>query len=394
MVGRLADHEAEEPSHRFGNPHSDYGGAPWKAAGPAGTDVATIDPMASDPTTPIALTLGDACGIGPEIIARFFREPASAGCIVVGDVGVMRRAAALTGGMLAVAAVDEPADAVRMPPRCVPVLQVEGLPPDLLQAPLGRVDARAGRAAAACIVAAVVQVRSARVGAIVTAPIHKEAFAAAGIGYPGHTEMLQELATADGVRPAVRMMLANDELRTVLVTIHQSLRSAIEALTRASVLETIRIAHRAAARWGQSCPRIAVAGLNPHAGEGGLFGSEETTIIGPAIDDARAEGIDASGPYAPDTVFMRARHAAGHPGEFDLVVAMTHDHGLIPVKYLGVENGVNVTLGLPFVRTSPDHGTAFDIAGRGIADPSSLRAAVRMARAFIRADTPIPVSAG
>jgi 4-hydroxythreonine-4-phosphate dehydrogenase len=180
----------------------------------------------------------------------------------------------------------------------------------------------------------------------------------------------------------------------VLVTIHQSLRSAIEALTRDSVLETIRIAHRSAACWGQPRPRIAVAGLNPHAGEGGLFGSEETTIIGPAIDDARADGIDASGPYAPDTVFMRARDAAGHPGEFDLVVAMTHDHGLIPVKYLGVENGVNITLGLPFVRTSPDHGTAFDIAGLGSADPSSLRAAVRMARALIRADPPIRVSAG
>jgi 4-hydroxythreonine-4-phosphate dehydrogenase len=353
-----------------------------------------MDPMASDSTAPIALTLGDACGIGPEIIARFFREPASAGCLVVGDVGVMRRAAAVTGGMLAVAALDSPGDAARMPPRCVPVLQVEGLPPDLLEAPLGRIDARAGRAAAACIVKAVGLVRSGRVGAIVTAPIHKEAFAAAGIGYPGHTEMLQELAASNGVLPAVRMMLANDELRTVLVTIHQSLRSAIDALTRDRVLETIRIAHRSAARWGQPRPRIAVAGLNPHAGEGGLFGNEETTIIGPAIDEARAEGIDASGPYAPDTVFMRARDAAGHPGEFDLVVAMTHDHALIPVKYLGVENGVNVTLGLPFVRTSPDHGTAFDIAGLGVADPSSLRAAVRMARAFLRADPATPLSAG
>jgi len=197
--------------------------------------------------------------------------------------------------------------------------------------------------------------------------------------------MLQELAAIGGRMPAVRMMLANDELRTVLVTIHQSLRSAIDAVTFDAVLETIRIAHRSAAGWGQSSPRIAVAGLNPHAGEGGLFGSEETTIIGPAIDAARAEGIDARGPYAPDTVFMRARNVAGHPGEFDIVIAMTHDHGLIPVKYLGVDHGVNVTLGLPFVRTSPDHGTGFVIAGRGIADPSSLRAAVRMARRLIEA---------
>ena len=146
------------------------------------------------------------------------------------------------------------------------------------------------------------------------------------------------------------------------------------------MLETIRIADAAARRFAPGRPRIAVAGLNPHAGEGGLFGDEEQRIIAPAIAAARAEGIEASGPYAPDTVFMRARHAPGHPGEFDVVVAMTHDHGLIPVKYLGVEHGVNVTLGLPFVRTSPDHGTAFDIAGRGIADPASFAAAVRMAR--------------
>jgi 4-hydroxythreonine-4-phosphate dehydrogenase len=171
------------------------------------------------------------------------------------------------------------------------------------------------------------------------------------------------------------MMLANDELRVVLVTIHLSLRRAIDAVTYDAVLSTIRIAHGAAAAWGQAHPRIAVAGLNPHAGEAGLFGSEEQTIIAPAIAAARAEGIDAHGPFAPDTVFMRARR-----GEFDLVVAMTHDHGLIPVKYLGVEQGVNVTLGLPFVRTSPDHGTAFDIAGRGLADPASLRAAMAMAR--------------
>jgi len=178
----------------------------------------------------------------------------------------------------------------------------------------------------------------------------------------------------------VRMMLANDELRTVLVTIHMSLKKAIDAITFDAVLETIRIAHAAAVRLGVARPRIAVAGLNPHAGEGGLFGDEEREVIAPAVAAARAEGIDATGPHPPDTVFMRARNAPDHPGEFDLVVAMTHDHGLIPVKYLGVERGVNVTLGLPFVRTSPDHGTAFDIAGRGVADPASLAAALQMAR--------------
>ena len=193
--------------------------------------------------------------------------------------------------------------------------------------------------------------------------------------------MLQALAAADGAAPPpVRMMLANDELRVVLVTIHQSLRSAIDAVTFDAVLQTIRMAGAAAARFAPGPPRIAVAGLNPHAGEDGLFGDEERRVIAPAVAAARAEGLDASGPFAPDTVFMRARDAPGHPGEFDVVVAMTHDHGLIPVKYLGVEHGVNVTLGLPFVRTSPDHGTAFDIAGTGRADPASFAAAVRMAR--------------
>jgi 4-hydroxythreonine-4-phosphate dehydrogenase len=196
--------------------------------------------------------------------------------------------------------------------------------------------------------------------------------------------MLQAEAAAFLGKPVnevpVRMMLANDELKTVLVSIHMSLRRAIEAVTFEGVLQTLRITHHALrASLGRS-PRIAVAGLNPHAGEGGLFGSEEQTVIAPAIAAARAEGLNVSGPFAPDTVFMRARHAPGKPGEFDVVVAMYHDQGLIPVKYLGVEKGVNVTLGLPLVRTSPDHGTAFDIAGTGRADASSLIEAIRTAR--------------
>jgi 4-hydroxythreonine-4-phosphate dehydrogenase len=223
-----------------------------------------------------------------------------------------------------------------------------------------------------------------RTSALVTAPVHKQALAAAGSRFPGHTEMLQALAAAGGAAPEVRMMLANDELRVVLVTIHVALRRAIDLLSVERIATTIRLAHQAGRRAGIASPRIAVAGLNPHAGEGGLFGDEEARFIVPAIERARAAGIDASGPYAPDTVFMRARHAPGHAGEFDHVVAMTHDHGLIPVKYLGVERGVNVTLGLPIVRTSPDHGTAFDIAGRGLADPSSLLAAISMAHELSR----------
>lgn len=180
------------------------------------------------------------------------------------------------------------------------------------------------------------------------------------------------------------MMLANDELRTVLVSIHMSLRQAIEAVTFGHVLQTLRITHAALTPLLGRAPRIAVAGLNPHAGEGGLFGREEADIITPALAQARAEGLDVHGPYAPDTVFMRARAVPGKPGEFDVVVAMYHDQGLIPVKYLGVEKGVNVTLGLPLVRTSPDHGTAFDIAGTGRADASSLIEAVRMVRQLSR----------
>jgi 4-hydroxythreonine-4-phosphate dehydrogenase len=324
--------------------------------------------------------MGDVCGIGPEIVARLFTTAESTGCFVVGDVAVLRRAAASIDALLPVARIETAGDASSVPPRCVAVLQVPGLPADLLDAPIGRVDARAGAAAAACIEQAVRLAQAGEVAGIVTAPVHKEALAAAGLAWPGHTEMLQALAARGGVAPPVRMMLANDELRVVLVTIHTSLRRAIDAVTFAAVLDTIRIAHAAVLRGGVARPRVAVAGLNPHAGEGGLFGDEERAVIAPAVAAARAEGIDASGPYAPDTVFMRARNAPGHRGEFDVVVAMTHDHGLIPVKYLGVERGVNVTLGLPFVRTSPDHGTAFDIAGRGAADPSSLIVAVRMAR--------------
>jgi 4-hydroxythreonine-4-phosphate dehydrogenase len=337
---------------------------------------------------PLLITMGDPAGIGPEIIARAFREaPADlAGCAVVGDVATLRRAAALTASPLAlpVAQLDGLAGLPGVPPRCIPVLQQCALPG---LAPYGQVSAAAGQAAADCIVWAARRVLAGEAAALVTAPIHKEALAAAGgwaAGFPGHTEMLQAeaaafLGKAVGEVP-VRMMLANDELRTVLVSIHMSLRHAIEAVTFDNVLQTLRITHGAVGASLGRAPRIAVAGLNPHAGEGGLFGHEEQAIIAPAIAAARAEGLDVSGPFAPDTVFMRARQAAGKPGEFDVVVAMYHDQGLIPVKYLGVEQGVNVTLGLPLVRTSPDHGTAFDIAGSGRADASSLLAAVRMAR--------------
>lgn len=328
---------------------------------------------------PMVLTMGDAAGIGPEIIVRAFEQGELRDTLVIGDAAVMRRA-----GTAMTAVVSSTADLDDVPLGCLPVLVPPGLDDGLADLPHGRIDGRNGVAAALCIEHAVRLVQAGQASAIVTAPIHKEAMAAAGVPYPGHTEMLQALSVAPGqALPPVRMMLANDELRVVLVTIHTSLRKAIDAVTFDAVLKTLRIAHQAAAAWGQIRPRIAVAGLNPHAGEGGLFGDEEITIIGPAVQAAVAEGLAASGPYPPDTVFMRARK-----GEFDIVVAMTHDHGLIPVKYLGVEQGVNVTLGLPLIRTSPDHGTAFDIAGRGLADPASLVAALRMARRLVAAPMP------
>ncbi|MBI3380808.1 MAG: 4-hydroxythreonine-4-phosphate dehydrogenase PdxA [Aquabacterium sp.] len=329
--------------------------------------------------------MGDACGIGPEVIAKWWCHGGGA-AVVIGSPAVMQRAVnwlpdADRPEVVALASLAQHAS---LQAGQMGVWAPPGLPADLLDASLGQVDVRAGRAAAACIREAVHLAQQGLVAGIVTAPLHKEALALAGEPYPGHTELLQAEGSPSGQAPApVRMMLANDELKTVLVTIHVSLRKAIEQVTAASVLETIRITHASAQLWGMPRPRIAVAGLNPHAGEGGLFGDEELTIIGPAIEAARADGIDASGPYAPDTVFMRARHAPGHPGEFDVVIAMYHDQGLIPVKYLGLDQGVNVTLGLPFVRTSPDHGTAFDLAGTGRADEASFAQAVRMARLLV-----------
>ncbi len=341
-------------------------------------------------TLPIAITQGDPAGIGPEIIAKAFRDApdVTRGCFVAGDVATLRRAAKFITGPgqvgLPVAEIRTASEALEVPPRCIPVLPVLQAP-ELVQ--VGVISASAGRMAADCVTWAARAALRGDIAALVTAPLHKEALAAAGVDFPGHTELLQAEAAAHLGRPVqevpVRMMLANDELKTVLVSIHLSLREAIAAVTTDNVLQTLRLTHEFLLRTstpGQTRRRIGVAGLNPHAGEGGLFGREELDIILPAMEQARREGIDVQGPFAPDTVFMRARARDAQPGEFDVVVAMYHDQGLIPVKYLGVEKGVNVTIGLPLVRTSPDHGTAFDIAGTGQADASSLIEAIRMAR--------------
>jgi 4-hydroxythreonine-4-phosphate dehydrogenase len=343
---------------------------------------------------PIAITQGDPAGIGPEIVAQLFvQKPALAhGCVVVGDPATLRRAlCCVLGDALPwpVVELTHWSEWMRCPPRSVALLR----PPALADAsnawlaPWGVVDARAGRMAAQCVVHAARAALAGEVSAVVTAPLHKEAMHQAGAPfatYPGHTELLQALAAEHLGKPVaevpVRMMLANEELRVVLVSVHMSLRQAIDAVTVESVLETLRIAHLSLSQVLGRAPKLAVAGLNPHAGEGGLFGCEEATVIGPAVAAARASGVDAVGPLAPDTVFMQARRVLGVAPKFDAVIAMYHDQGLIPIKYFGLDQGVNVTLGLPLIRTSPDHGTAFDIAGSGHADPTSLFAAVAMAR--------------
>lgn len=317
--------------------------------------------MANITQSVIALTMGDAAGIGPEICARFFAARPEAPAFIIGDASVMERAQRLVSGCPAVRVVqdiDEVAGGTGMA-----VLSVSALAGAVLP---GRVDARAGKAAYDAILAAIDLAQAGRIAAMVTAPIHKEALAAAGIRHPGHTEILAERTKT----AHFGMMLTSAELRVVLVSIHVPLAKAIRLVTRARVMAAIRLADEGTRAFGIARPRLAVAGLNPHAGEGGLFGLEEIEIIAPAVADARAEGFDVSGPFAPDTVFMRAR-----AGEFDAVVAQYHDQGLIPVKYLGIDGGVNITVGLPIVRTSVDHGTAFDIAWRGVADAGSLLAA-------------------
>ena len=299
----------------------------------------------------LIVTAGDPAGVGPEVTLKALARPEVAALAAIGVAG-------------------DPADLRRTAERL-------GLPPPERIEPAGdasavwhgRLSAEGGAAAVAAIRRAVELVRDGTYDALVTGPINKEALRLAGFGWPGHTELLADLTgTAE-----VRMLLVTDPLRVVHVTTHCSLRAAIEAATRARIRRTIELAHAAGVLLGLDRPRVAVAGLNPHAGEGGLFGDEEAREIGPAVADARAAGIDASGPWPPDTLFWRASQ-----GEFDLVVAMYHDQGHIPVKLGGVDEGVNVTLGLPFPRTSVDHGTAFDIAGRGIARWRSMAAAIRL----------------
>jgi 4-hydroxythreonine-4-phosphate dehydrogenase len=324
----------------------------------------------------IAVTMGDPAGIGPEIVVKTFTEPGfgeRARAFVVGDPEMLERAARAVGSSLRTNAVSEPEEAA-FEPGTVDVLAVGELPADL---PFGVLDARAGEAAFRYVEKATRLASAGRVGAIATAPLNKEAMHLAGHKYPGHTEILADLTgTKD-----YAMMLVTEELKVIHVSTHVSLREAIERAKPERELAVMRLAHDSMRRLGVENPKVAVAGLNPHAGENGLFGSEDAEQIAPAIEEARSEGIDASGPWPPDTVLMRARR-----GEFDIVVVQYHDQGHIPVKLMGFDTGVNVTVGLPFFRTSVDHGTAFDIAGTGRADHASMLAAVDLARTLASAE--------
>ncbi|MCA1728429.1 MAG: 4-hydroxythreonine-4-phosphate dehydrogenase PdxA [Actinobacteria bacterium] len=314
--------------------------------------------------------MGDPAGIGPEIIAKSFAEEGFQNenkALVVGEAGMLRRAAHLLELPLRIHEISGPEEA-RFEPGCVDVLQVGDLPEDL---PFGELDARAGAAAFEYVRRATELALERSVEAVATAPLNKEAMHMGGHKYPGHTEILAELTgTKD-----YAMMLVTEELRVIHVSTHVSLREAIDRVKKERVLTVVHLARDALSKIGVEKPRIAVAGLNPHAGENGLFGDEDAERIAPAVAEAAGEGIDVSGPHPPDTVFARARK-----GEFDMVVVQYHDQGHIPIKLMGFEGGVNVTVGLPFFRTSVDHGTAFDIAGMGKADHSSMRDAVRLAR--------------
>ncbi len=321
----------------------------------------------------IAITMGDPAGVGPEIVCRALaamRDDERASTLVVGDPAIFRRAARLLGASLEFVPLEEPASGtLGTTPGGVAVAAVETRPGRAI--PDGQVSADAGDLAFRCIERAVALVQAGRARVIVTAPLSKAALHAAGHHYDGHTGMLAALTGA----PSSFMLLASERLSTLHVSTHVSLREAIERVTPERIAATVKVGHAHWVELGNPRPRIAVAGLNPHCGEGGIFGDQDDRIIAPTVRVLRDEGIDVSGPIPADTVFYRASR-----GEFDLVVAQYHDQGHIPVKLIAFDTTVNVSLGLPIRRTSVDHGTAFDIAWQGRADATNLGAAIAYAR--------------
>ncbi len=319
---------------------------------------------------PLALTMGDPAGIGGELTLKAWLALRGTGlCFIAIDDPVRLELLAKAMGLpISIQTVKDTAEAAALFPTALPVRTV----------PLSKppVPGQPSPANAPAVVASIEQATglalAGQAGAVVTNPINKAALYQAGFAYPGHTEFLAHLTGAHGQQI---MMLASPMLRVVPVTVHASLRDSIAMLTTQMIIAASRTTAMALRRdFGIAAPRLAIAGLNPHAGEQGALGAEETTLVQPAIDALRAEGIDVSGPWPPDTMFTKAARA-----RYDVAICMYHDQALIPLKTLDMDHGVNVTLGLPIVRTSPDHGTAFDIAGKGVADPTSLIAALELA---------------
>lgn len=314
--------------------------------------------------------MGDVAGIGPEIIVKALADP---------EIYEISRPLVIGSGQVIKCEVQSPKSKVRAKPiknikeakfeyGIIDVLHLDNL--NLKHLKKGKPNLHTARAAVEYIKKAAELAKQKKLDALVTAPINKEAINKAGFRFPGHTQLLAQLTHTK----LYRMMFVARRLRTVLVTDHCPIKKVPLLLTRQRILATIKLTHQEAKRFGINKPRIAVCGLNPHAGEEGLFGPEESRIILPAIKDAQKTGIAVQGPFSADTVFYRAKN-----GEFDFVIAMFHDQGLIPLKTVAFEEGVNVTLGLPFVRTSVGHGTAYDIAGKGIANPQSMIAAIKLA---------------
>ncbi|MBB5790495.1 4-hydroxythreonine-4-phosphate dehydrogenase PdxA [Jiangella mangrovi] len=321
----------------------------------------------------VAVTMGDGAGVGPEVVVRALADPEVRSLcrpVVVGDLGRLRDAARITGVEVELRAVAGPEDAT-FEPGTIEVIDLGLLPAGL---PYGALSAVAGDAAYQYVKAASELAVAGRVQAICTAPLNKEALHAGGHPYPGHTELLAELCGVD----EVSMMLSTPTVKVIHVTTHIGLVDAIERIDDALVERTIRRGDATLRDSGLARPRLGVCGINPHAGENGLFGrGEEAEKIVPAVERCRADGIDVQGPLPADTAFFLAGR-----GDYDLIVAMYHDQGHGPVKVLGLESGVNISVGLPVIRTSVDHGTAFDIAGQGIADAGSMIEALRQAAAL------------
>jgi 4-hydroxythreonine-4-phosphate dehydrogenase len=321
----------------------------------------------------IAITMGDAAGVGPEIIVKALADEtlyADSRPIVIGDPARLQKAARICGLTPDFNLVGTPEEG-EYRAGTIDVISTGVLPTEL---PFGEVSAAAGDAAYQCVVVAAKLAMQRRVDAICTAPLNKKALHLGGHDFPGHTELLASLTGTD----EVSMMLMARNLRVIHVTTHVGLQEAVDLIEPGIVFRTIQRAHRTMQTAGIAAPRIAVCAVNPHGGEGGLFGNrEEETKIAPGIERAVADGIDAQGPVPADTAFFRAVR-----GDFDIVVAMYHDQGHIPVKVLGIDGGVNITVGMPVIRTSVDHGTAFDIAGTGKADAAGMVEAIRQAIAL------------